>query len=205
MANTKKTSTSAPVDSKAEETDSKAQALEKELADLKAQMAMMAQMMGNQPAPQAPAKVKERNITFINMTQGKLVLKGSTTWAIDGQFTKRTFLEREARLIVNNMPQTVRSGAVYITDAEFVEENELGEAYANLLTNQELETLLQRDSSFVVAAYKNASKVQKDIIIDMVTEKKLNNQSIDANVLQQLGKLSGKDLLGIEPEDEDEK
>lgn len=203
MANTKKTSTSAPVDSKAEETDSKAQALEKELADLKAQMAIMAQMMGNQPAS-APVKAKERNITFINMTQGKLILKGSTTWAIDGQFTKRTFLEREARLIVNNMPQTVRSGAVYITDSDFVEDNELSEAYANLLTNEELETLLLKDSSFVVNAYKNASKTQKDIIIDMVVEKRLNSQSIDANVLMELGKLSGRDLIGVEPDDEKE-
>jgi len=205
MANTKKTTVPSveTIDS-TPKVDSKAEALEQELAELKAQMAVMVQMMGNQPSTPQPVKAKERNITFINMTQGTLVLKGSTLWTIDGQFTKRTFLEREARLIVNNMPQTVRSGAVYITDAEFVEENELSEAYANLLTNEELETLLLKDSSFVVNAYKNASKTQKDIIIDMVVEKRLNSQSIDANVLMELGKLSGRDLIGVEPDDEKE-
>lgn len=58
----------------------------------------------------------ERNIEFINMVPGTLVLRGNQIWKIEGQFNSRSFLEREARIIVNNMQNTIRSGYVYIAD-----------------------------------------------------------------------------------------
>ena len=51
--------------------------------------------------------------------------------------------------------------------------------------------------------YKNASESQKRIIVDMVVEKQINNEQIDANILISLGKLCGMDLIGIEPLDKE--
>ena len=37
----------------------------------------------------------------------------------------------------------------------------------------------------------------------MIVDKKINNIPIDANILVELGKLCGKDLISIEPLDEE--
>ena len=51
--------------------------------------------------------------------------------------------------------------------------------------------------------YNEAGNDQKKIILDMVVDKKLNNEPIDANIVNELGKACGRDLMGIEPlEDE---
>ena len=51
--------------------------------------------------------------------------------------------------------------------------------------------------------YKNASDGQKRIILDMVSDKRLNGQPIDANILMELGKLSGVNFMDIDPLDDD--
>ena len=100
------------------------------------------------------------------------------------------------------MQNAIRSGLVYIADAQFVEENELEEAYRGLLDDKKFKTLLDNKSEYVIEVYKNASPSQQNIIIDMIVEKKTNGEDVDANVLLVLGKLSGKDLINIEPEEE---
>lgn len=145
---------------------------------------------------------KDRMITFVNMTNGMVVLKGSQIWTIDGRFNSRNFSEREAQVILNNMMNFIRQGYVYIADAEFVEENGLIDSYNYILSDEDLKTLLLKDTAYIVDTYKMVSDGQKEIIISMIVEKKMNNEYVDANILVELGKISGKDLMGIEPLDE---
>lgn len=171
-----------------------------EFDQMKAQMETLMQMMvmgaigGKQES-----KKEEKYITFVNMTKGKFVLKGSSYYTIDEQFGTRRFIEREARMIVNNMPQSVRDGKVYILDADFVKDCELEDAYADLLSNKQMKELLTKEPSYVAEVYKNANKAQKQIIVDMIENKKLNGEDVDANILLQIGQLSGKNLIEIAP------
>ena len=141
---------------------------------------------------------KDRNITFVNLTNGTAVLRGNSFWKLEGRFASRTFLEREARIIVNNMPNMIRSGMVYITDAQFVEDNDLSEVYLNILSDKDLKELLDHDASYVIDVYKNVSEGQKEVIINMIIDKKLAGEKVDNNVLVELGQLSGKDLINID-------
>ena len=100
------------------------------------------------------------------------------------------------------MQNAIRSGMVYIADAQFVEENDLAETYQYLLSDEKLKTLLDNSSGHVIEIYKNASLPQQEIIIKMVVDKKQRGGNVDGNVLVELGKLSGKDLVNIEPEQE---
>lgn len=176
--------------------------LKAQLAAMQAQMELLAkQVVSSKEAP-AQKKKKEKTINFINMTRGSVVLRGTQYWTIDGQFNSRAFSEREARVIVSNMGKTIRSGLVYITNAEFVEENDLGEAYENILSNEQLQSLFNQNASYVIEAYKMVSEAQKKIIVDMIVEKKEQGLPIDANILVELGKLSGKDLISIEKEED---
>lgn len=178
-----------------------------EFDQMKAQMETLMQMMAmGAIGSKQESKKEEKYITFVNMTKGKFVLKGSSYYTIDEQFGTRRFIEREARMIVNNMPQSVRDGKVYILDADFVKDCELEDVYVDLLSNKQMKELLTKEPSYVAEVYKNANKAQKQIIVDMIENKKLNGEDVDANILLQIGQLSGKNLIEIAPiKDEDMK
>lgn len=171
-------------------------ALKKQLEELQAQMKLMAEMM-SKPIETAMPK-RDKKITFVSLISGTVVLKGSSFWYLEGRFDSKTFSEREAILIVNNMSNLIRSGMVYITDAEFVEENNLGEIYATLLTDTQIKELLDNNVNYVVDVYKNASDGQKQVIIDMIIDKRINKEKVDANILIELGNLCGKNLVDID-------
>lgn len=174
------------------------EALKAQIAEMKAQMELMAQMMANKSnEPVRPAK-NDRMITFVNLTNGTAVLRGNQNWALEGRYASRAFLEREARIIVNNMPNMIRSGMVYITDADFVKENDLADAYVNMLSDTDMKSLLAQDAKNVIDVYKNVSDNQKQIIIDMIIEQRKAGAKIDGNILTELGELCGKDLVHIE-------
>ena len=181
--------------------DPEKEALEKQLEEMKAQMAFLMGQVSTQTKAEATPK-KDRNIPIVNLTPGNFNLKGSQFWKLKGQFSQRVFLEREARIILNNMQNAIRSGMVYIADAQFVEENDLAETYQYLLSDEKLKTLLDNSSGHVIEIYKNASLPQQEIIIKMLVDKKQRGGNVDGNVLVELGKLSGKDLVNIEPEQE---
>lgn len=188
------------VEAKIEDIDnSEKEALEKELEEMRKQMAfLMGQMSAQEKESSKP--VKERNIPFVNLTPGTFNLRGSQLWKLVGQFAQRTFTEREARIILNNMQNAIRTGMVYIADAQFVEENDLLEAYRFLLSDADLRDLLTNNSDYVIEIYKSASVPQQKIITEMIEAKKLNGEIVDGNVLVEIGKLSGKDLVNIESE-----
>nr|DAH32555.1 MAG TPA: hypothetical protein [Caudoviricetes sp.] len=172
--------------------------LKAQIAEMKAQMELMAQMMANKTNEPVQSTKNDRMITFVNLTNGTAVLRGNQNWALEGRYASRAFLEREARIIVNNMPNMIRSGMVYITDADFVRENDLADAYVNMLSDTDMKSLLAQDAKNVIDVYKNVSDNQKQIIIDMIIEQRKAGAKIDGNILTELGELCGKDLVHIE-------
>lgn len=189
-------------DAKSVETTDNESQLKHDLEEMRKkmeEMQMFIQMMGGNFAnTSAPKKV--RDITFVNLSSGTIVLKGThTTHALEGQFTKRTFPEHEAKAILINTPNLIASGRVYITNAEFVKENDLEEIFSKMLNDTQLKTLLEKSPEEVLNIYDNVLDGQKKIIIDTIVNKKLNKQYVDANILMELGQRSGRDLMGIEP------
>lgn len=191
-----------PVVDETAELKAKLAAQEKQMAEM---MAKMQEMMNAQMA--TPTSViadnkQTHSIKFINLASGGLTLKGNRFYHMDKQFDSRMIPESEARAIVNNMPNTMVSGVVYIADADFVREVELDGAYAEMLSDEQVKSLLHKSAAEVCDIYRNASDTQKRIIVDMVSDRRLEGLPVDANIVVELGKLCGKDLMGIEPENE---
>lgn len=191
-----------PVVDETVELKAKLAAQEKQMAEM---MAKMQEMMNAQMA--TPTSViadnkQTRSIKFINLASGGLTLKGNRFYHMDKQFDSRMIPESEARAIVNNMPNTMVSGVVYIADADFVREVELDGAYAEMLSDEQVKSLLHKSAAEVCDIYRNASDTQKRIIVDMVSDRRLEGLPVDANIVVELSKLCGKDLMGIEPENE---
>jgi hypothetical protein len=213
MANTKKIkSAEAEVVETAEVTNSAVEeneALKAKIAEQEQQMAdLMAQIkvMMQAQAATNPVNIEEkaaRGIKFISLVPGGLTLKGNRMYHIDKQFGYKMIPESEARAILSNMPNTIASGMVYIADKEFVNKNDLSGVYEEILSDKQLKELLQQNANDVCEIYKQASMAQREIIVDMVVNRKLNGLPIDANIVVEIGKLCGKDLMSITPEEEE--
>lgn len=213
MANTKKVkSTEAEVVEAAEVTNSvvdENEALKAKIAEQEQQMAdLMAQIkvMMQAQAATNPVNIEEkaaRGIKFISLVPGGLTLKGNRMYHIDKQFGYKMIPESEARAILSNMPNTIATGMVYIADKEFVNKNDLSGVYEEILSDKQLKELLQQNANDVCEIYKQASMAQREIIVDMVVNRKLNGLPIDANIVVEIGKLCGKDLMSITPEEEE--
>lgn len=206
-ATTKKTTTATTTTSTTEkpETDSRIAEQANEIAELKAQIALLmkAQKVSTQTTTVESTPKKKKNVTIINLFAGGLTVKGNSYYHFDKQFDKRAFSEAEATAIVNNMPNAAREGIFYITDAQFVEDNDLSDAYENMIDDVKMKTILSLDANSVLVLYKNASEAQKTIIENMIVNGRLNGEALDANILVELGKITGKNYMEIETMDKE--
>ena len=206
-ATTKKTTTATTTTSTTEkpETDSRIAEQANEIAELKAQIALLMNMQkaSTQTTTVESTPKKKKNVTIINLFAGGLTVKGNSYYHFDKQFDKRAFSEAEATAIVNNMPNAAREGIFYITDAQFVEDNDLSDAYENMIDDVKMKTILSLDANSVLVLYKNASEAQKTIIENMIVNGRLNGEALDANILVELGKITGKNYMEIETMDKE--
>ena len=206
-ATTKKTTTATTATSTIEkpETDSRIAEQANEIAELKAQIALLmkAQKASTQTTTVESTPRKKKNVTIINLFAGGLTVKGNSYYHLDKQFDKRAFSEAEATAIVNNMPNAAREGIFYITDAQFVEDNDLSDAYENMIDDVKMKTILSLDANSVLVLYKNAKEEKKTIIENMIVNGRLNGEALDANILVELGKITGKNYMEIETMDKE--
>ena len=184
------------------------EALKTQLNDLQQQMTQVTQMiqqmnMMNQfMTKTSDSTVKD--IELISLISGKLVL--TTTGKSDGrhyefakQFDTVLVPEGDLKLIIKAMPRTTENGCFFINDVEFVNKNGLSGVYKNIMSQQKIEEFFVKPFNDAMQIYRSANKAQKAILEAMVTDKCLNNEFVDANVLMMLSKETGKDFMNIEP------
>lgn len=199
----KETAPTTPVvDTEKEQLKAQLAEQQKRMKEMMAQMQVLMQAQSNSVTPTKPVN-PNKQIVFINMTTGGLNLKGTRMYHIDNQFGTKSVQESEARVIVANMPNTIAEGYVYIPDNDFLESCNMGGVYDGMLNDEQMKTLLNQDANYVCDVFENATDSQKRIIIDMVSNKQLNGQNVDANILVRLGKIAGVDFLNIEPLEEE--
>ena len=191
------------VDTEKEQLKAQLAEQQKRMEEIMAQMQVLMQAQSNSTTSTKPVN-SNKQIVFINMTSGGLNLKGTRMYHIDNQFGTKSVQESEARVIVANMPNTIAEGYVYIPDNEFLESCNMGGVYDGMLNDEQMKTLLNQDANYVCDVFENATDSQKRIIIDMVSDRQLNGNPVDANILVRLGNLAGVDFLDIEPLDDKE-
>ena len=191
------------VDTEKEQLKAQLAEQQRRMEEMMAQIQVLMQAQSNSTMPTKSVN-PNKQIVFINMTSGGLNLKGTRMYHIDNQFGAKSVQESEARVIVANMPNTIADGYVYIPDNEFLESCNMGGVYDGMLNDEQMKTLLNQDANYVCDVFENATDSQKRIIIDMVSDRQLNGNPVDANILVRLGKLAGVDFLDIELLDDKE-
>lgn len=146
----------------------------------------------------------DKEIEVTNLCVGPLLL--STTGRSDGkrydfdyQFQTLNIPESDLKEIVRSMSNTSRSGRFFIDDKDFVKNSGLQSSYNNMIDRVKLSNIFSLDANSFVKEYRNASKVQRSIIDQMITLKCMNDETIDANILRAMSKETGKDYMSIEP------
>lgn len=182
--------------------DQKLKEQAEQIANLQAQLEVLMRAQANVSVEQTEPKRKKKMVKIISLVAGGLTLQGSRIIRIDKQFDSISVTDAEARIIISNMPKSAREGIFYIADNDFVEENDLEDAYQTILDDRQLKTVLSKNAKDVVDIYQNAPDAQKKIIDSMIVDGRLMGLEIDANILMELGKISGIDYFGIEKVEE---
>ena len=97
--------------------------------------------------------------------------------------------------ICKNMRSLAQKGAFYIANEKAVEKAKLKTYYNRMLSNEDILNLFDKDVNTIVELYKLANDFQKETIIDLVVNKKIKGEQIDAGILYALSDLSGKKLM----------
>ncbi|MEG1353700.1 MAG: hypothetical protein RR255_00260 [Bacilli bacterium] len=198
---TVKTKKTVPKEKEVAKTDDlnsdKIKKLEKQLADLMTQL--------SQPNVE-PSKIEKHNsddeITIISQCLGELnLIFGDIKSPNNDHITLENFGDMEVisfaelKDIVKYNKSFVEKGYFYIVDELAVKQLRLERYYNRLLSVEDMSNLFNNDAKSTIELYKLANDGQKEIIIDLISNRILNKEKLDANVLVELGKLSGKDLM----------
>lgn len=181
---------------------------DKKINDLEIQLAKAMAMIETLTKVQGTSDVKEKidgdeSIPVISQCVGELYLtldgKGNgIPYIFSGFGDIQDIPYSELKLICKNNRSFVEKGLFYVAHEKAVKELRLTSIYKRLLSNEDMIHLLEKDSATIIDLYKLAPDSQKETIIKLVSDQKLNGGNIDANVLMTLGELSGKDLINIE-------
>lgn len=145
----------------------------------------------------------DEEIEIISLTPNRLNIIGeggsilvSFDKIYEEQLVDYASLKDALRIRVNR--EMAKKGRFYINDERVVNKLRLKNDYKNILSPEQLQHLLAIDVSKAIELYKLAPKGQKSAIIEIVKQSKFNGDNIDYNLLNELTKLSGVDLVNVE-------
>ena len=187
------------------------ESITKENNELKAQMSQMQEQMNTLLQKFAMLNLsgqnfnqQDKDIDVVSLVNATLLI--STNGRSDGkvykftkQFESRPIPESDLKEIVRAMPRTAREGYFYILDSDFIRNNGLSSSYRNILTQTEMANIFSLNSKEFMEKYSYVSDAQKKIIENMLINKRLMNEDVDANIMLALQKATGRNYMEIEP------
>lgn len=97
--------------------------------------------------------------------------------------------------IINSNQNLIEAGRFYILNKEVIRHNSLDEYYSKIITKEKIDEILS-GSDNSVEFYKSCNEKQQEMIISMLVEKIRDDpDSIDLNVAEKIGKISGVKII----------
>jgi hypothetical protein len=144
----------------------------------------------------------QKYIKVISLTPGQLNL--STLPGGKGKVITFDSFGQQKRIVYSTLvdimdtyPGFLERGNYYIADKLVTRKHGLNEIYDKLLTKEVIENILSKSMSDEDTAilYKSANKTQQSTIIDLITRKLMAGTEIDMNMVSNISKISGIDIL----------
>ena len=145
----------------------------------------------------------DEEIEIISLTPNRLNIlgeAGSVLISFDKMYEEQLVDYASLKDALRNRTnrEMAKKGRFYINDERVVTKLRLKNDYKTILTPEQLKHILSSDVSKAIELYKLAPVGQKSTIIEIVKQSKFNGEDIDYNLLRELTKLSGVDLVNIE-------
>lgn len=204
MANTKKTTSNNTITTSQKRSNTTIKQLEAQLEEQRKQIELLMNALQNKSSI---AEVNnddigaEEEILVISLTPNKLNLVGDggvVLFSFNDIYEEQYIDYASLKEIVRLNREMARNGRFYILDERVVNKLRLKNNYKNILTPEQLKKILSMDVNKAISLYELANDVQKKTIIELVKQAKFDNVNLDYNLLGELGKLSGINLIDIE-------
>lgn len=206
MAN-KDTTTSTKTSTTKKNNNSKVAQLEAQVAEQQAKLDKLMELLSQQPVTQNNVMDNDigadEEIEVISLTPNRLNIlgeNGSVLVSFDAMYEEQLIDYASLKDALRNRTnrEMAKKGRFYINDERVVSKLRLKNDYKNILTPEQLQHLLSVDVNRAIEMYKLAPKGQKSAIIEIVKQSKFRGDNIDYNLLNELTKLSGVDLVNAE-------
>lgn len=169
--------------------------LKNEIDILKAQIALMMKNMSNEQIKSSD----DDDIVVISMCNWLLNLTTEPMGAGNVyQFThfgeEQTIPKDDLKRIIKVNSKFIKEGLVYITDADFVKKEKLSTAYSKLIDLDRMKELLNADKSTFKKVFVSLPASQKEVLIDLITQRLIKDEEIDMNIVYICEEISGRSL-----------
>lgn len=169
--------------------------LKNEIDMLKAQIALMMKNMSNEQIKSSD----DDDIVVVSMCNWLLNLTTEPMGAGNVyQFThfgeEQTIPKDDLKRIVKVNSKFIKEGLVYITDADFVKKEKLSTAYSKLIDLDRMKELLNADKSTFKKVFVSLPASQKEVLIDLITQRLIKDEEIDMNIVYICEEISGRSL-----------
>lgn len=171
------------------------EAMEKEIETLK--QLLIASMNNKQPEAFPKDKNDIRMDEYVEvMSLLPYPLTLTTQPKGGGKAYKFNKLGEKKRILYNDLVDIIEiqqrflnAGMFYILDERVISRHGLHDLYDNILDKEKLERVIQCDGQDVITFFKSATKKQQEILGDILTQKIVDGEYLDLNIISQIEKV----------------
>lgn len=174
--------------------------LEKKVADLSSALEQLLKQQEQTKTVSNKAEQIQPNefIKVMSLLGNKLNLSTQPhgrgkTFSFDRFGEVKNILYSDLIEINNNQKNFLEAGYYYILDDRVIDAESLNDVYEKILDKKQIELILSSKDG-AIAMFQKANPKQQSVIIGFITEKILNGEDVDFNIVNEIKRVSGIDI-----------
>ena len=201
VTTTKKTTATKPTTKNVEPKESaNEQSMKNEIESLKAQIALLIKDAAS--GQKSESNDPERDIIVVSLTRGRLNLSTEghghgDIYSFEAFGDELAIPYADLKQILKNYGSFAKAGLFYICDEEFVEKQRLKTVYEKIVGVEKFEELFGLPRDKFTNIYSKMLKGQQENFSEIMIDKLVANEDIDANIVNIVGEKTGKKIYDI--------
>jgi len=173
-----------------------------ELDELKNQMALLLKDAARPTETQENLNDPERDIIVVSLTRGILNLATEghghgEVYRFDKFGDEMTIPYSDLKKIINKNKSFTVNGNYYIYDETVIEKQRLKKAYEKIVSKEQFEELFALPKDKFLNIFDKMMEAQQVMFSEILTDKLVDGDDIDANIINAVADRTGKDIYTI--------
>lgn len=173
-----------------------------ELEELKNQMALLLKDAAKPAETQENLNDPDRDIIVVSLTRGVLNLSTEghghgEVYRFDKFGDEMTIPYGDLKKIINKNKSFTVNGNYYIYDETVIEKQRLKKAYEKIVSKETFEELFALPKDKFLSIFNKMMPAQQMMFSEILTDKLVNNEDIDANIINAVAEITGKKIYEI--------